>query len=296
MTIDDVPDRESERKGKANNIAAEKLLHGLKSTSASRFNAAKRLAAKDRALTRLTAFTSAYLIILTALPYFMKLPQEITDYLNLLTVVFAIIVLVSSLLQYSSGDVVSAEQHHRAGLELSEIARELAIKIPIIDGTELLAMASRYSATLQKYSINHDDVDFLRYQMENQEKYPWLTWSARASIRVQTFAVKHVFSAVLIAITVLLIGLVLGMHILCACMCLAIPCAPKPSRCTLSRVSPSLISVFTLAAAEPASVLRDRGSLLPRPSARTHRSDLRTAGAVHALAHARCGGGLTGAR
>jgi len=210
MTINDMPDRESDRKGTVTNIAAEKLLHGLKSTSASRFNAAKRLTAKDRALTRLTAFTSAYLIILTALPYFMKSPQEVTDNLSLLTVVFSIIVLVSSLLQYSSGDVVSAEQHHRAGLEISEIARELAIKLPVIQDAELLALASRYNATLQKYSINHDDVDFLRYQMENQDKYPWLTWSDRFSIRVQIFAVKHVFSAVLITITVLLVGLVFG--------------------------------------------------------------------------------------
>ena len=77
MTINDAPDRESGRKDTVTNIAADKLLHGLKSTSASRFNAAKRLAAKDRALTRLTAFTSAYLIILTVLPYFMKLPQEV---------------------------------------------------------------------------------------------------------------------------------------------------------------------------------------------------------------------------
>jgi len=192
------------------NVAAEKLLHSLKSTSASRFNAAKRLAAKDRALTRVTAFTSAYLIILTALPYFMKLPQEVTDNLSLLTVVFSIIVLVSSLLQYSSGDVVSAEQHHRAGLEMSEIARELAIKLPVILETELLAMTGRYTATLQKYSINHDDVDFARYQMENPEKYPWLTWSGRLSIRVQTFAVKHLFSTILLAVTVLLVVLVFG--------------------------------------------------------------------------------------
>jgi SMODS and SLOG-associating 2TM effector domain family 5 len=210
MTISDLRDRESNRKDTVTNIAAEKLLHSLKSTSASRFNAAKRLTAKDRALTRLTAFTSAYLIILTTLPYFMKLPQEVTDNLSLLTVVFSIIVLVSSLLQYSSGDVVSAEQHHRAGLEMSEIARELAIKLPIIQDTDLLTMAGRYSATLQKYSINHDDVDFLRYQMENQDKYPWLTWSDRFSIRVQTFAVKHVYSAVLITITVLLVGLGFG--------------------------------------------------------------------------------------
>lgn len=192
------------------NIAAEKLLHSLKSTSASRFNAAKRLGAKDRSLTRVTAFTSAYLIILTALPYFMKLSQEVTDNLNFLTVIFSIIVLVSSLLQYSSGDVVSAEQHHRAGLEMSEIARELAIKLPVIQDKELLAMTSRYNATLQKYSINHDDVDFARYQMENLEKYPWLTWSNRLSIRVQTFAVKHMFSAILLTITVLLVVLFFG--------------------------------------------------------------------------------------
>ncbi len=210
MTTNDVPDRESERKHKADNVAVEKLLHSLKSTSASRFNAAKRLAAKDRALTRVTAFTSAYLIILTALPYFMKLPQEVTNNLSLLTVVFSIIVLVSSLLQYSSGDVVSAEQHHRAGLEMSEIARELAIKLPVIQETELQTMTGRYNATLQKYSINHDDVDFARYQMENPEKYLWLTWSGRLSIRVQTFAVKHLFSAILLAVTVLLAVLVFG--------------------------------------------------------------------------------------
>jgi hypothetical protein len=210
MPVNDVPDSESGRKDSVTNAAAEKLLHSLKSTSASRFNASKRLAAKDRALTRVTAFTSAYLIILTALPYFMKLPQEVTDNLNLLTVVFSIIVLVSSLLQYSSGDVVSAEQHHRAGLEMSEIERELSIKLPVIQETELLKMTGGYNATLQKYSINHDDVDFARYQMENPEKYPWLTCFDRFKIRVQTFAVKHLFSAILIIITVLLLELVFG--------------------------------------------------------------------------------------
>src|SRR4051794_35561518 len=73
---------------------AEKLLHYIKATSGSRFNAAKRLNSKDRALTRVTAFTSAYLIVLTVLPYFMKVPQEIADDLNLITVVFTIVILV----------------------------------------------------------------------------------------------------------------------------------------------------------------------------------------------------------
>jgi hypothetical protein len=137
-----------------------------------------------------------------------KVPQETADNLNLITVVFTIIILVSSLLQYSSGDVVSAEQHHRAGLEMSEIARELAIALPSITTQELIHMSQRYSATLQKYSINHDDVDFQRYQMEKPDDYPWLTWCERTSIRIRTFATRHVYSAILIAITVFFVILV----------------------------------------------------------------------------------------
>jgi hypothetical protein len=186
----------------------QKLLHSLKSTSASRFNAAKRLAAKDRALTRVTAFTSAYLIILTILPYFMKLPKEVADNLNLITVVFTIIILVSTLLQYSSGDVVSAEQHHRAGLEMSEIGRELANAMPTIVPQQLDDFTRRYSATLQKYSINHDDVDFQRYQMERPEEYPWLTWCERNGIRLRTFATRHTYSAILGVITAFFLLLV----------------------------------------------------------------------------------------
>ncbi|MET4216080.1 preprotein translocase subunit SecG [Bradyrhizobium sp. LB14.3] len=190
--------------------AAEKLLHGLKSTSGSRFNAAKRLAAKDRALTRVTAITSAYLIILTAFPYFIKVPLQVADNLNFITIVFSIVILVSSLLQYSSGDVVSAEQHHRAGLEMSEITRELSIKLDAIQEPELLELAARYNATLQKYSINHEDVDFQRYQTENPERYPWFTRWGLARIWLSTFAVKHIYSAVLLLITLFLVALLFG--------------------------------------------------------------------------------------
>lgn len=192
------------------NEAAEKLLHSLKSTSGSRFNAAKRLAAKDRALTRVTAFTSGYLIILTAFPYFVKVPTEVADILNFVTIAFSIVILVSSLLQYSSGDVVSAEQHHRAGLEMSEIARELRIKLENLQVSDLTDLTNKYSATLQKYSINHDDVDFQRYQIENPEYYSWLTWRDRFRIWLSTFAVKHIHSAVLLLITLLLAALIFG--------------------------------------------------------------------------------------
>src|SRR5882762_8550877 len=98
----------------------EHLLKSLKSTAGARFIAAARLEARDRRLTRVTAFTSTYVILLTIFPYFIKLPTPITDMFNLITVGLSVVILVSSLLQYSSGDILNAEQHHRSGLEINE--------------------------------------------------------------------------------------------------------------------------------------------------------------------------------
>jgi hypothetical protein len=113
---------------------------------------------------------SAYLIGLTALPYFLRLPERVEDYVNLVALVTAVIVLVSSLLQYSRLDVVSSEQHHRCGLEINELLREY-------DGPgkhEYRELSVAYDKILQKYSINHDDVDFWSVTLDRPEEYPWL--------------------------------------------------------------------------------------------------------------------------
>lgn len=187
---------------------AEKFLHSLKSTSAARFHASKRLSARDRKLTRLTAFTSAYVIALTIVPYFMKLPQEVTDNFNLITVAFSIVILVSSLFQYSSGDVVNAEQHQRCALEIDEIQRELRVKLPNVTESELLEFCRRYDAVLQKYSVNHDDVDFMKYQMDRPEDYPRLTRLAKIRIHTRLAGSRHVYSMMLAAITLCLFWLI----------------------------------------------------------------------------------------
>jgi SMODS and SLOG-associating 2TM effector domain family 5 len=137
-----------------------KLLKMLKVTAGCRFIASKRLAYHDKKLTRVTAFASAYVIGLTVMPYFMKLPTETTDLYNIVTVALSIIILVSSLLQYSNGDIVNAEQHHRSGLEINELYRLLLLKVDTVTPEELRDFTGRYNAVLQKYSINHDDIDF----------------------------------------------------------------------------------------------------------------------------------------
>ncbi len=101
----------------------DRLARTMRSTASSRFIAAARLERRDKLLTRLTAFTSAYVIVLTVLRYFLKKTAATTDLYNFVTVVLSIVILVSSLLGYSSGDVVNAERHHRSGLKINNLRR-----------------------------------------------------------------------------------------------------------------------------------------------------------------------------
>ena len=139
---------------------AKEFLDNMKSTAASRYNAAKRLEGREQGLTRLTGFTSAYLIGLTVLPYFIHLPPGAEDRMNLLTVLLAVVILVASLLQYSARDGVNAEQHYRCGLEIGELRRRLKINAVNVSDADLMSVADEYALILQKYSINHDPVSY----------------------------------------------------------------------------------------------------------------------------------------
>lgn len=181
--------------------ATNQLVKSLKETAASRFIAAKRLEEHDKRLTRLTAFTSAYIIALTILPYFVKLSPNATNVSNLITVAFALVILVASLLQYSSGDVVNAEQHHRSALEINEIRRLLLAQQPLTQ-QGLVDFTNRYNAVLQKYSVNHDSLDYRRMQLERSNEYPWLTTKAKIWIAAQLYVTKHTPTAILWLVTI----------------------------------------------------------------------------------------------
>jgi hypothetical protein len=187
---------------------ANKLLKSFRTTAGCRFNAAARLESHDRQLTRITAITSAYVIALTILPYFIKLPPHVTDNFNLITVALSIVILVSSLLQYSSNEVVNAEQHHRSALEINEIYRDLLITAHQTTETKLTDFSHRYDAILQKFSINHADIDFLRYQIERPEDYPWLTKCRRLTIHIRLILSKCLPTCVLSLITGLVVWLI----------------------------------------------------------------------------------------
>jgi hypothetical protein len=185
----------------------EQLLKAMKHTAGSRFIAAKRLERHDKGLTRLIAFSSVYVVFLTVLPYFLKLTPHVTDLFNLGTVGLSLTILVSSLMQYSSGEVVNAEQQHRSGLEINEVRRELFLKEMTATPDELLDFTHRYSAVLQKYSVNHEEIDYLKYQLERPEDFPWLGWLQRTKIILNLAVVRHTPTILLGGVTVLVLAL-----------------------------------------------------------------------------------------
>ena len=182
------------------------LMSNMRSTAGSRFAAAKRLEHRDRSLTRLTAFASGYIIILTVLPYILKTDVRLTDKINLATIAIAVVILVSSLLQYSSGDVLKAEQFHRSALELKELRREIKARRSTMSANEFLSDSAKYSRILEKYAVNHDDIDYLRYQLENARDFEIGDWKARIGhVRLKIANSRPAIA--LLAVTALCLGL-----------------------------------------------------------------------------------------
>lgn len=148
------------------------MLRSLKATAGSRFNASKRLSHVDRRLTALTAFTSAFIIALTIFPKFVEVSHAGQSWLEMTTIAFSILLLASSVLQYASNHAVKAELFHRSALEIQELKRELQFAAHRMDEEKFNSISKRYNDILQRYSLNHEDVDFYRQQLEYPSDYP----------------------------------------------------------------------------------------------------------------------------
>ncbi|KQM34593.1 hypothetical protein ASF03_21325 [Rhizobium sp. Leaf68] len=151
--------------------ATNELLKSLRATAGSRFNASKRLSHVDKRLTALTAFTSAVIIALTVFPKFIDVSPRAGAWIELMTVAMSILLLASSVLQYASNHAVKSELFHRSALDIQELKRQLQFRAQTIDTPDFLKISADYNDVLQKYSLNHDDVDFYRYQIENPSLY-----------------------------------------------------------------------------------------------------------------------------
>ncbi|WP_408840653.1 hypothetical protein [Acidocella sp.] len=63
---------------------------------------------------------------------------------------------------------------------------------------------------MQKYSVNHDDIDFKRQQYERPHEYKWLTWWQKQKICISLFIYDNFALAVLLGGTIFFVWLVFG--------------------------------------------------------------------------------------
>jgi hypothetical protein len=151
------------------------LIRSAKITAGARFRAAARLTKRDYMLTWMTALSSSYVIGLTIVPKFINLPKEVESNLGFVTVVFSVLILVSSLVQFAGRYSVDAEQHHRSALEVNEIRRDMELASGSGDHRKLSELVHQYNAVLQKFSINHDEIDLRTFHSEKPAEFPWVT-------------------------------------------------------------------------------------------------------------------------
>jgi hypothetical protein len=151
--------------------ARDELLSEMKVTKGCRFNASKRLERRDKRMITITAFASVYVILLTVLPLFFHVGEILGNAVTATVIVFSLIILASSLLQYSNNDPVRAEQHHRCGLEVNALRRALRAT-DNCSMTVIAEYSKRYDDIIQKYGLNHDDIDFDKYKIEHPLEYP----------------------------------------------------------------------------------------------------------------------------
>lgn len=195
----------------------EQLDKSLSVTIRCRFYAASRVEGRDRRIGWVVSMASAYTIIIAAMPYLIKLPPDACSLLNLAVIALSVITLVSSLLAASRRDAVNAEKYHRSALELNEVRRilqteryEAHAKNARIPLQRCLELQQLYGAVLQKYSINHEDIDFRRQQLEWSHELPWLTSWGKAKIKVYLFIFDNLTLIVMIALTAVCGWLVFG--------------------------------------------------------------------------------------
>lgn len=196
---EDVRDPEKERSS---------LLSDMKVTKGSRFNAAERLRRRDRRNTVIVSFASAYVIVLTVIPVIFHVPEYISSIITIAVIIFSIVILTYSLIQYSSGDPVKAEQNHRCAMEINAMRRRLSL-LPDVTFENLSLYAKDYDDILQRYNVNHEPVDFETYKIEHPTEYPLLSdkEAIQKDVNKETNFYRTIMASMFATIVLTLLGI-----------------------------------------------------------------------------------------
>lgn len=188
---------------------AESLCIKIWKTKGARFLAHKRLEALNRYSTYSISLNSIYVIILSllSLNQFQYLSNYSSDKLSLITLFLSILIIVTSIIENSKNYAFNAELQHKCGKELNLIYEKL-IQIKDnydtnpIDKATIHNLGIEYQNLIDKYSVNHSTLDYLKFIASNRlEKYEKIKCP---SIYIAWFEIRTYFLVVISAIAPLL--------------------------------------------------------------------------------------------
>lgn len=151
-------------------------------TKGSRFNAYRRLAKKNSALTFITSFSSIHLLAIGILQLsnLVALTDEQSSLLNFISITLSIIILAYSLIEGGKEYGLKSERHHLCGIELDRCYSKLQF-IDDSDTTGIIALAEEYNEVTEKYLLNHDTIDDDFFQLTCAADFPVMAGKSRFS-------------------------------------------------------------------------------------------------------------------
>lgn len=160
-------------------------------TSGSRFNAARRLSAVDRSFNLVLSLVSVAIIALTVVPYIYEISDGSNRLIALFTIAASVALLVLTNLNTGNQNMVLSEQLHRCALEVNEVSRELDAALAGNDDSGTSRCAKNYSEILQKYSVNHEKIDYIEHKLHRRDEFmnEYSGWSGQLKVVWQSLAV-----------------------------------------------------------------------------------------------------------
>lgn len=184
------------------------LYRRLRLTAGARFNAARRLTRHDTLAQWSLALSSVALVGL-GLVHALGIETALSPRaLNVIQVILAVLVLVTSLLISRDNFALRADRMHRCGIALNTLKRRMEPRLAMThDESFFQSVSEEYDRILNEHE-NHEPVDYDLYRFEKAaEFYPefkgWQLRWARARAR---FAYGLVFWPYLFVFGALLIG------------------------------------------------------------------------------------------
>ena len=152
----------------------------MKITAGARFNAARRLASRDRFANLSLAFYSGILLSFSVIAVAFTLDPLVSQALSVIGIFISVMMLIFSMKMFAERYAVESEQMHRCALEINEIRRRFSA-----EGIEKPAIfkkaTSEYNMVLQKYSLSHADEDYAKYKYNNKFEFDHLKNNSKVS-------------------------------------------------------------------------------------------------------------------